>query len=718
MLQPGHNDFTVGETTLRFTHCARTGIVEFTVFPAALTPQLVTPRELDTGPHMDGLPARWRPQYAHQPEWLVQFKLAGEPEVSGFQAGRSMRGAPELSGLSFKDHTRRNLPDGGVEFVTELQHIRGFLLRHVVQAHPAKAHFLVHVEFINTTRESLTLEYLPTFSLGGITPFHAGEAPELLYAHRMRSMWSAEGRHEVLPLESVGLERAWIGASRRTERFGQVGSQPVRGFFPWVALEDRGVGAWWGAQLYAPGSWHLEVARCRDRVTLSGGLPSRDFGDWWKTIAPGDSFATPPAILATVHGDLDDLCHALTSAQIPAMEQQPEPERHLPIVFNEWCTTWGNPNQQNVETLADRLAETSTRYLVIDDGWAAKPEGSGIQCSGDWIVDKTKFPQGLGPVAAHIRERGLVPGLWFEWEVANRGSVCYDREDLHLRRNGVVVQVGNRHFLDLRKQEVVEHLLQKLVARLRDDAMGYLKVDYNDTLPSGVDGAESPGEGLRQHLEAVQAFMRRLREEIPGLVIENCASGGHRLEPSFMALCAMGSFSDAHETVSIPIIAANLHRLILPRQSQIWCVLHATDSLQRMRYGLTATMLGRMALSGDFHALDTVQLDEVKQAQRFYAAVAPTIRDGRSRIVRDMGLSWNEPRGWQAVVRHTDSEALVVVHTFAGPRPDALEIPLPPGSWRLEEQYAPAETELASSVLRVRLPADFSGFALRLGKTA
>jgi alpha-galactosidase len=324
----------------------------------------------------------------------------------------------------------------------------------------------------------------------------------------------------------------------------------------------------------------------------------------------------------------------------------------------------------------------------------------------------------LGPVAAHIRERGLVPGLWFEWEVANRGSVSYDRENLHLRRNGVVVQVGNRHFLDLRKPDVVEHLLQKLVARLRDDEMGYLKVDYNDTLPSGVDGAESPGEGLRQHLEAVQAFMRRLREEIPGLVIENCASGGHRLEPSFMALCAMGSFSDAHETVSIPIIAANLHRLILPRQSQIWCVLHATDSLQRMRYGLTATLLGRMALSGDFHALDTAQLDEVKRAQRFYAAVAPIIRDGRSRIVRDMGLSWNEPRGWQAVVRHTGTEALVVVHTFAGPRPDALEIPLPTGSWRLEEQYAPAETELASSVLRVRLPADFSGFALRLGKTA
>jgi alpha-galactosidase len=50
-------------------------------------------------------------------------------------------------------------------------------------------------------------------------------------------------------------------------------------------------------------------------------------------------------------------------------------------------------------------------------------------------------------------------------------------------------------------------------------------------------------------------------------VIENCASGGHRLEPSFMGLTSMASFSDAHETRDIPVIAANLHRLIQPRQS-------------------------------------------------------------------------------------------------------------------------------------------------------
>jgi alpha-galactosidase len=46
----------------------------------------------------------------------------------------------------------------------------------------------------------------------------------------------------------------------------------------------------------------------------------------------------------------------------------------------------------------------------------------------------------------------------------------------------------------------------------------------------------------------------------------------------------MGSFSDAHESVIIPIIARNLQRLILPRQSLIWAVLHPFDNDARLVY--------------------------------------------------------------------------------------------------------------------------------------
>ena len=58
-----------------------------------------------------------------------------------------------------------------------------------------------------------------------------------------------------------------------------------------------------------------------------------------------------------------------------------------------------------------------------------------------------------------------------------------------------------------------------------------MKMDYNDTVGMGCDGYESIGEGLRQNMAAAREFVEKVKKEIPGIVLENCASGGHRLEP-------------------------------------------------------------------------------------------------------------------------------------------------------------------------------------------
>ena len=69
-----------------------------------------------------------------------------------------------------------------------------------------------------------------------------------------------------------------------------------------------------------------------------------------KEIQPGESFETPKAILSVCQGDVDLMCHRLVSAGEKYMENVPESEQSLPIVFNEYCTTWGNPNLENIES--------------------------------------------------------------------------------------------------------------------------------------------------------------------------------------------------------------------------------------------------------------------------------------------------------------------------------------------------------------------------------
>ena len=90
----------------------------------------------------------------------------------------------------------------------------------------------------------------------------------------------------------------------------------------------------------------------------------------------------------------------------------------------------------------------------------------------------------------------------------------------------------------------------------------------------------------------------------------------------------MASFSDAHECEEIPVIAANLHRAILPRQSQIWAVIRKTDSVKRIAYSIANTFLGRMCLSGDVTELTEAQWKVIDDGMAFYKKIAPIIRKG------------------------------------------------------------------------------------------
>jgi alpha-galactosidase len=306
-------------------------------------------------------------------------------------------------------------------------------------------------------------------------------------------------------------------------------------------------------------------------------------------------------------------------------------------------------------------------------------------------------------------------------ETCGPDSTAFSQLDHLLLRNGVPITSGVRRFWDLRDPWVADYLEERVIGLLRDCGFGYLKVDYNETIGIGCDGAESPGEGLRQQIEATYGFFRRLREALPDLVIENCSSGGHRSEPSMLALTAMTSFSDAHETPEIPIIAANLHRAVLPRQSQVWAVLRQEDTPQRLVYSLAATFLGRMCLSGDLLSLTNEQWALVEQAQQLYRRVWPIIKHGSSYRYGPAPDSFRHPHGWQGVLRvaKDGQEALAVVHAFETAHdqglPNQVELPLPAGqAWRLADALTTSEPPTIVTGRLVLPSAPFTGQAVHL----
>jgi len=608
---------------------------------------------------------------------LVHLKIIGDPYAAGFSQGRTLRGSATNARFGVVGQDRH---DDTV--ITTLTSAEGLRLEHRLTPDPHQQAVEVVTTFTNDSVEPVRLELLTSFTLGGISPFAEADAPERLVLHRFRSSWSAEGRLVSDLMEQVQLERSWSGTAWNSERFGQVGTMPVRGWFPTVVVEDVEAGVCWGARIGWAGSWQLEASRTGDDVCLSGGLADRELGHWTCTVGSGESITTPPAYLTCVQGGVDAACERLVSVDVAPADAKPEVEQDLPLIFNEWCTTWGDPQHDQVLAIADKVAPLGVRYLVIDAGWYRPddPAVSWFSSQGDWQPSSTLFPYGIEATAKAIRERGLVPGLWFEMETVGRDATAFGLNDHLLRRDGLPITAGVRRFWDLTDPWVVDYLSERVIGLLDRAGFGYLKVDYNETVGLGVDHPDGLGEGLRRQVLASHAFFERVTERLPDLVIENCSSGGHRLEASMLHRTSMSSFSDAHETVEIPVVAAALHRLMLPRQSQIWAVLHAQDSPDRLVYSLAAGFLGRLCLSGDVLDLSADQWWVVEQACALYRRAAPAIKSGRSVIHDHTGPSWRHPRGWQAVVRHDHDSALVVLHTFAD-APDHVEVDLPPGHW-------------------------------------
>ncbi len=704
---------TCGDLSITFWHDTTNGRVQLGLFPTAKSDELAVHRSnLIGNPEQDLVPFDNAPPVRF--ESLVQLKVREEVYAGGFVSGLTMRNSPSSDHLKLANQ-EKIIEGPKTEIRTLLESpAKTYAVLHRLWWFEGENGFRTAATLQNTGGEPLDLEFLASFSLAGISPFAETDGMGRLVLHRLRSFWSAEGRLLSQPIESLGLEPSWGVFGARVERFGQIGSMPVRDWFPFVAVEDTVAGVTWGAQLAWPGSWQMEVTRRDDFLSISGGLADRQFGHWLKTVAPGAEFSTPEARLSCAVGGLEDVCDTLTGLQKHSLEAQPRWERELPLICNDWCTHWADTNHEKIVAMAERLRDTPVKYLVIDDGWQDRP-GEGMQMIGDWNVHPTRFPD-LKATCDQIRANGLIPGIWFEFEACTDSAAAWNETDHFLHRDGAVLQVGARRFWDLRDLWTHDYLARKVIGLLRECGFGYLKVDYNDSIGWGVDGAESPGEGLRQHLVEVQTFFRRIRRELPDLVIENCSSGGHRLEPSMLEICAQASFSDAHESPEIPILAANLLRVMLARQSQIWAVLHVQDSPRRLGYSLSAGFLGRLCLSGEIAGLSASQMDLVNSALDFYQRVAPVIRDGKVRRFGPEVKSYRNAEGWQGVRFSTEIEILVVVHSFTGG--GDVEIPLPVGNWQLTDEFSDAKRKahIENGVLELSELSEWSGWVGRLAR--
>ena len=253
-----YSEFVLGDMRACYVRDEETGSVELVLLPADMAYE-VSYRE--------------KPY----PDSLVQVKLSGDVYAGGYAGGRTMRQSASVLALKLEGQEEKRENEKTV-ICTSLKDDRGYRYRHYLSWEEGKKSLLSFTEFENASGEAVGLEMLSSFSVSGISPFVGADESGFLKLHRIRSVWSMEGRTGSRLLEDLQLEPSWAGHAVRCERFGQVGSMPVNGYFPYAVAEDTKSDIFWGAQLMHNASWQMEVYRRGDDAALSGGLADYDFG--------------------------------------------------------------------------------------------------------------------------------------------------------------------------------------------------------------------------------------------------------------------------------------------------------------------------------------------------------------------------------------------------------------------------------------------------------
>lgn len=610
-----------------------------------------------------------------RPDPLVQLSVLGDATIPGFAAGETRHNSSMTMSMSYEGQFVDETDEGKV-ITTIVSSPDGISAKHIVVGSKKSRGIRVYTRLQNQSDEDVMIEAVSSVNISDITPFAEDEGRDRLFLHRFRSRWSEEGRHEIRSVEDLLLEPSWANFGVRCEKFGCIGSMPVRGFFPFAAIEDREEGIFWGVSLACSSSWQMEAVRIDKGLSLSAGLADYDYGHWRKIIKPGDDFITPEAYVTVVKGDFTTMCDRLLDVQKDKLLEHQRVEK-LSAIFNEYCTTWGEPGEEVIRRLLSVISGEDFDYFVIDAGWYADSIKGWQDNMGDWNVAENLFPNGIKKVVDMINEAGMKAGIWFELEVVGKASDKVDDTAHLLTRDGKVVISGTRKFWDMRSEWVESYLTEKVINFLRDNGFSYIKIDYNDTIGIGCDGAESVGEGLRACINATKAFFRKIRENVPGIAIEVCSSGGHRLEPGFMELADYLSFSDAHEEKEIPVIAADLQNLVLAQKSQIWAVLRKDDPLKRIMYSVCAAMYGVLCISGDVFDLSQEKWELAREGVKFYKKVSPIIINGVTERFGPFQKSNRNLQGYQAGVRRgKNGQTLVLVHSFAHEGKQEISIPV------------------------------------------
>ncbi|MFD7935385.1 alpha-galactosidase [Streptomyces sp. NPDC059755] len=531
--------------------------------------------------------------------------------------------------LTYRGHETGRDGDWQCTTIRLADPVTGLAVDITLGTYPGAGFLRSQVRLVNEGSAPLRLESVSSLALGGMADATGGL--EGLTLHWADNDWLAECRWRQAAFREhvVALNRSAHGHEGRGcfERYSQ-GSWSTGRHLPVAALTDR-TGRAWLWQIESSAGWRYETGEREGAAYVALFGPDDAHHQWHRILAPGEEFATVPAVLAGVTtGGLDAAFGELTDYRRRIRRAHPD-HTALPVIYNDYMNTlMGDPTTDRLLPLVEAAGAVGAEVFVIDAGWYDDDAQGWWDAVGAWEAADSRFPGGVRRVLDAIRDHGMTPGLWVEPEVVGVRSPLARTlpPEAFFHRGGVRVTEHGRHHLDLRHPAARAHLDQVIDRIVGDWGVGYIKFDYNINIGPGTEnGDESAGAGLLGHHRAHIDWLGSLLDRYPGLILENCSSGGLRMDYAQLAVVQVQSTSDQQDPLRYPPIAAAAATAVTPEQAAVWACPQPDFGLDEIAFTLTGAMSARIHLSGFLDRMTPDQVALVRSGVAAYKALRSEI---------------------------------------------------------------------------------------------
>ncbi len=415
------------------------------------------------------------------------------------------------------------------------------------------------------------------------------------------------------------------------KRFASRGGRSSHGDAPFFNVYKNGAGYFFAVGW--TGQWNAVIRRETDSVVFRSGIENTRF-----RLLPGEHFRTSSVVILPYSADVDDsfnLWRRLIKEDFSLLGR-PGRGRFAPFCLTLWGGMDSDEAIKRVKTI--NAEEIPVDTIWMDAGWygmSEKPspdefEGDWGEHTGDWRVNPFKHPDGLLDLTEEIHNGGKRFLLWVEPERvrSNAPIVAEHPEYFYASPN----PYDANRLLNLGCREAFDYCLATL-----SDLIGTLRIDcYRQDFnmePLAIwrynDAPDRAGVSEIRHINALYRLWDALLDRFDGLLIDNCASGGRRIDVETLRRSIPLWRSDMQCPANQRPEISQTHGLQFGR----WLPYSGTNYGRKVdRYAMRSAYAPGMNMGASFSARepfgdDRTVIAELKTLSEEYLAVRPYLSE-------------------------------------------------------------------------------------------